>query len=519
MQSMINALSWTLLHSIWQGLLAALVAAVIISSTRRSRARIRYNSLGLVLILFLVSSLLTFQYELTGYQDLPTGTSALTGTRLDNNNPIGTFVTARSNWSLELTDWVDQHTNLLVLAWVVFFCINCIKLFAGMATVGRLRQYKILAVPLDWENRLSILLGKMGIPQSVKLLQSGLVNVPVVLGVLKPVILVPIGLLSNIPPEQAESILLHELAHIRRKDYLVNLLQRFVDAIFFFNPSLLWISSLIRQEREACCDDLVVSTTGQKRDYVNALVTFQEYSLHRTTCAMAIGSKRQFLLNRVRRMLTNENKGLNLFEKFTILSGLILFSAFSTFEKKAEDKAFTIPIARYQPIIPRPVYEMDEARSINLPTTNKKMFEKMLLQKPIADTVLPRIDSIVKKIKDRQVPTMNPLPPSLDTIPASGTKKEPVVTTDKEPGKEVDESKKILNEILKIKEKIGGMKDDIGVDKDKLKDRDKMDKKEVEEIEARIMRKRKAVDVVREELEEKREELRKYESQKRRQLS
>src|SRR6202008_3371205 len=114
------------------------------------------------------------------------------------------------------------------------------------------------------------------------------------------VILVPLGLLAALPPSQVETILLHELAHIRRKDYLVNLLQRFSEAVFFFNPALIWISSLIRQEREACCDDIVVSTATHHGNYLKALVSFQEYCLTPPKYAMAIGSKQHYLLNRVK---------------------------------------------------------------------------------------------------------------------------------------------------------------------------------------------------------------------------
>jgi len=90
-----------------------------------------------------------------------------------------------------------------------------------------------------------------------------------VIGLVKPAILVPLGLLSNLPPGQVEAVLLHELAHIRRKDYLVNLLQSFAEAIFFFNPAVLWISSLIREERENCCYDIAIGGIKNKNKFIN----------------------------------------------------------------------------------------------------------------------------------------------------------------------------------------------------------------------------------------------------------
>src|SRR5262249_48310656 len=159
------------------------------------------------------------------------------------------------------------------------------------------------------------------------------------LGIIKPVILIPLGLIAHLPPEQMETILLHELAHIRRQDYLVNILQYIVEAIFFFNPALRWISSLLRQEREACCDDMVMNSGSHKSNYLHALVSFQEYAHGHTPYVMGIKRKHHYLLNRVKRMLTNKNDGVNVLERLALLGGIILFSAFCFMgTKKIEEK-------------------------------------------------------------------------------------------------------------------------------------------------------------------------------------
>src|SRR4030095_11498069 len=95
-------------------------------------------------------------------------------------------------------------------------------------------------------------------------LQSSLTKVPVVIGHLKPVILFPIGILNSLPQNEVEAILLHELAHIARNDFLINLLQQFTEIIFFFNPAVIWVSSCIKSERENCCDDIAISVTQDK---------------------------------------------------------------------------------------------------------------------------------------------------------------------------------------------------------------------------------------------------------------
>ena len=133
------------------------------------------------------------------------------------------------------------------------------------------------------------------------LLESCLVDTPVVIGCLRPVIPIPIGLLTGLPAAQIESILIHELAHIRRHDYLMNLLQVLAESFLFFHPAVWWISGLIRAERENCCDDCVVAMTGDAHEYAVALAALeQNRSMAQTPAQAATGGK---LANRIRRLL------------------------------------------------------------------------------------------------------------------------------------------------------------------------------------------------------------------------
>src|SRR5580693_5112634 len=108
-------------------------------------------------------------------------------------------------------------------------------------------------------------------------LVSALVQAPVVVGWLKPVVLVPVGALAGLPPEQIEALLAHELAHIRRHDYLVNILQSIAEALLFYHPAVWWISNHIRNERELCCDDVAVAISGDAFIYARALVDLEQY--------------------------------------------------------------------------------------------------------------------------------------------------------------------------------------------------------------------------------------------------
>src|SRR5262249_45478906 len=151
--------------------------------------------------------------------------------------------------------------------------------------------------------------------KKIILLESEIIKVPMMTGWLKPMILFPFSLLSQLPQEQVEAILLHELAHIKRKDYFVNLLQNFAETIFFFNPAVLWISSLIRDERENCCDDIAIQSTNDKEKFIHALVAFQEYNLSKSRFGIAFPGQKNHLLNRIKRIIYNSNKTLNNMEK------------------------------------------------------------------------------------------------------------------------------------------------------------------------------------------------------------
>ncbi|MET0394743.1 MAG: M56 family metallopeptidase [Chitinophagaceae bacterium] len=354
-EGLLKAVCWTLLHSLWQGALAAALAGMVILATRQSAARLRYNLLCGIALLFLVTTGITFGRLAAdiGSVQKPVSVQVYADTGSANNGIVSETTIAATGIMDRLADWLDAHAGLVVLGWFAFFLFHCLKITTGLAGVRRLRCTRTTAVG-DWQVRLNQLSSKLGVRQTVRLLQSELVKVPVAIGFFKPVILIPLGLLAQLPPEQAETILLHELAHIRRKDYLVNLVQRAAEALFFFNPGLLWLSSLIRHEREACCDDIVVAHTALKANYLEALVSFQEYSLFPSPYAMGIGGKKHHLLSRVKRMLTRENKKLNNMEKLLLVAGLVTIMAFSFIPGDAPVAVKPAVPSVKEPVQPRP---------------------------------------------------------------------------------------------------------------------------------------------------------------------
>jgi beta-lactamase regulating signal transducer with metallopeptidase domain len=223
--------------------------------------------------------------------------------------------------------YFTANAPVVVLLWFVFFVFRSVRMMGSLVYLNRARNRHVYQPPAEWKARVETLCEKLQLKRGVTLLESGFAKTPMVIGHLKPVILVPIGLLAGLPAGQVEAVLLHELAHIRRHDYVVNFLQTIAETIFFFNPGLLWISSLLRDERENCCDDIALAQTKNKKEFIQALISFKEHSLYGASYQVAFPGKKNHLLNRVSRILNNKNKTFGPGEKAFFMSGVIILSA------------------------------------------------------------------------------------------------------------------------------------------------------------------------------------------------
>ncbi|MES2329342.1 MAG: M56 family metallopeptidase [Bacteroidota bacterium] len=348
---LVLALCWTLIHSLWQGLLLAIVTGAVMIGTRKSNARKRYGMLTVLFFLFIAVTMVTFVKELSLAK--ANTASVITSPVISNPAPvINDIVFSRANdaaasqtFTERFKDYFNTHASLIVMIWFVIFIARFIRLTANLAYVQRLKHYKTYAAPVAWKDRVNELVLTLGIKKQIQLLESGVVKVPVVMGVLKPVILLPLGLLAHLPSDEIEAILLHELAHIKRRDYFMNLLQSFAETIFFFNPALMWLSSMIREERENCCDDIAISITNSKTKFINALIAFQEYNFSTPSYTVGFPGKKNQLLNRVKRIISERNKTLNATEKSLLTFGMGVFILFSFAAAKKITPVVTGPLS------------------------------------------------------------------------------------------------------------------------------------------------------------------------------
>lgn len=325
------AIYTTLLHSLWMGLILALVTSLIILTTRNRSAAIRYNLLAGSLLMFVISSIFIF------YRTMRTEVSLKVADQhqLSPNSIFSTQVKTAVDDSFltsakSVVDVWANYSNQIVLIWFLIICAKSIQLFIGLQNISVLKRNKVFNAGSFWEDKVEEISQKLRINRSVLILQSGLAKVPMIIGHFKPIILIPLGLLNNLAEKEVEAILSHELAHLKRNDYLVNMLQSFVEIVFFFNPGVLWVSKLIREERENCCDDLALSCIENKHQYIKALITCHEFSANYPNYAMAIVGRKSSLKDRVRRMVFGNNSSLNRVEKTMLSLALISVLIFTT---------------------------------------------------------------------------------------------------------------------------------------------------------------------------------------------
>jgi hypothetical protein len=178
------------------------------------------------------------------------------------------------------------------------------------------------AVP-DWERVTAHLSDALGIRRAVRLLESCAVEVPAVVGSLRPVILLPVSALSGLTTEQIEMVLAHELAHVRRHDFLLNLLQTVVETLLFFHPAVWWMSRQVRIEREHCCDDLAVAVCGDPARYARALARLEE--LRAEPLPLAIAADGGSLLERIRRLAGQSASGHTSGAQWLAVLGVLTF--------------------------------------------------------------------------------------------------------------------------------------------------------------------------------------------------
>ncbi|OCX50710.1 hypothetical protein BEL04_18395 [Mucilaginibacter sp. PPCGB 2223] len=301
---MSQVLGTTLLHSLWQTLVMYALLRIFLACFPSASSANKYNAGLLSLAGSVVWTVVTFVIEL-GKHNFSQPAAGDTGDILP-------FIPLHHATIADTTDKVVNSFDInlylpyLVAFWLIGIALNSAKLLWGWRSIYHIKSDRSNAQVL--ENSVDKLAVYLRIGKKIKVFVSGHVDVPCIVGYLKPMIILPAAVISQFSAEQIQSILIHEMAHIRRNDYFVNVLQQIIGILFFFNPFTLLINRIIYAEREHCCDDMVLEITGQPLVYAQTLLKLEENRKQNQQLAIAATGKKYHLLTRIKRIMETKKQ-------------------------------------------------------------------------------------------------------------------------------------------------------------------------------------------------------------------
>ena len=338
----VSIIGWALLSSIWQGAFIAVLLAGFLALTRRSAPAVRYWAGLIALAAMAVLPVATaFRVIESGgmspedFASVPiseaaekTGMEASAGepdagpTELFQFSPVSS--TATGNLLTSLRNSGERLMPWMVALWFTGLLLCSLRLLGGLVRTRRLTRRGAAEASEAIAARVRALAAKLDVTRAVKVLESTRSNAPLVVGALRPVIVLPVSLLTGLTPIQLDMLLAHELAHIRRHDFAINLVQTIIETLLFYHPAARWVSSRIREERENCCDDIAIEVSGgQRAAYAGTLLALEERRGEEyVLAAAATGGS---LVKRVRRIVLGEAAHLEIGPRW--IAGLVTLAA------------------------------------------------------------------------------------------------------------------------------------------------------------------------------------------------
>ncbi len=301
----VRMMGWALLHFVWQGAAVAALLAVVMAVCRS--AAVRYAlSVGALLVMLALPFVTFFAMQDPAPQ---TNTNLEESTRPLKSATLGPVKHHASVIPQTPSSSQPETMLWLVRLWMAGVMLFSLRSAGGFMLVQRLRRIATVPVTGEWLELCEAVQERMGIRRAVRFCRSAALQVPAVIGGIRPIVLLPISALTGLSDSQIEAIVAHELAHIQRLDYFVNLFQVFAETVLFYHPAIWWVNKRIRVERENCCDDTAIAVCGNRLEYVRALTHLER---SRITPQFAMAANGSPLKARVRRLLgmSEEREGV-----------------------------------------------------------------------------------------------------------------------------------------------------------------------------------------------------------------
>ncbi|MBN1416933.1 MAG: M48 family metalloprotease [Bacteroidales bacterium] len=330
----IEALGWTLVHSLWQGASVVIALMILLLVMRHHSARIKYLISFIALAGLMAWSAATFVHS----YNYAMKKAVLRENILSSPGYIRTLLKQEvalqthaekpekgsPNFSvIRVRGFFQRHFDVVCTFWIIGMLLLVFRLIGGFLHLQRIRSANLIIIDKEWMDKLYELADKLQIKRRIKAFFSPYVKTPLTLGSLKPVLLFPLAVFTGFSTKEVEAIIAHELAHVLRHDYFFNILQSVLEIFFFYNPAVWVISSQIRKERENSCDDIAIELTGDKVAFAKALAGIQIRRMEQERLAMAFSSSKGSIVNRIKRMQKKGTMKTNFMEGL-IAAGIIV---------------------------------------------------------------------------------------------------------------------------------------------------------------------------------------------------
>jgi beta-lactamase regulating signal transducer with metallopeptidase domain len=307
MQGIGQAIAWTLIHFCWQAAVIAAIYGVAARMTAHRSSHVRYTVALTALVAMFAAALLTFAFQMAPRGEVWNASAVQVAVGdfprsvAPGRAPAAAFAAGE-----QIVERMPSYLLWIDAVWMIGVCGLAFRNVGGLWMIRRLRsRAEKNAAPADVQESFARIVAALGLKREVLLRMSDAIAGPVTVGALKTMVLLPFSALSGLGPEEIEVVLAHELAHVRRADFVWNLLQTVAETLFFFHPAVWWISGRVRHERELCCDDLALEVCPNAVVYASALFHLEEQRSRQLHMAMALDGNqgRQTLRMRIARIL------------------------------------------------------------------------------------------------------------------------------------------------------------------------------------------------------------------------
>lgn len=404
----LRALGYSIANSLWQIALLWL-AYVIISAVLKPSASRKYilaaslQSIGFVWFVF------TLQFYYSQYSRF----LSIESSGLDSNT-IATLVPQGQGVRSVIIEWMirgEQLLPYLSVAYLFLMIVLCVRWVIGYRYTTMIRKQGLLKIPVDWRLFVKHTAQQLGINREISIYLSEKIGSPLTIGFIKPLILVPVASINHLTVAQLEAVILHEIAHIKRFDYLVNILLSVAEISLFFNPFTQLLSRQIKKERENSCDDWVLQFQYSAETYAEALLRIAQLQATPALVMAANGSNENELLSRVKRMIGVQDQGFNYRKQllsFLLVTGVLSSVAWlSPADPKKQAEQTPAAIARNEQtasaIDIQPVSVEPMAVKVTNPLFNPAFFLSKTLKEEVQENLKKATDEMRASLQSKEV--------------------------------------------------------------------------------------------------------------------